>query len=127
MIGGGTFSKEGHAKILNPLTSHWTRGSLFKSSSTDIGQMEKFVKHGTQCKGKRLKVIFLSTLLLEVNFVFPKKDEAVSHCQMYLVHVELLSFVPLILFLNVSATPEFSRIYFCQKILCAMFCLKIKV
>ena len=58
MIAGGMFSKEFLAKILNPLTSHWKRGSLLKSSSTDIGLTEKFVKDGNQWQRKHLKVIF---------------------------------------------------------------------
>lgn len=120
MIGGGTFSKKFRAKIFNPSTSHWIRGSLFKSSSTDIGQMEKFVKHGTQRRGTRLKVIFRSTLLLEVHSIIPKKDEVVSHCQpqflIYLVHMQnSYVFGSPYFILNMSTTREFSWSQFCRK------------
>lgn len=58
MIRGTTVSRELIVKILNPWMSHWKRVRVLKSSSTDIGQMEKFVKHGDHWKRKYLKVIF---------------------------------------------------------------------
>lgn len=60
MLGGMIVNNEFIGEISHPWVLHWKKGSMLKFSSIDIGQMEKFVKHGAHQKRKCIQVIFFT-------------------------------------------------------------------
>ena len=56
MTSGATVSRELAVRISNPWMLHKRRGNRLKSSLTDVGLMQKCVKHGAHYKRKKPKV-----------------------------------------------------------------------